>query len=323
MVYTLDRTDLRILYELNKNSRIPDTKLAKLLKKSKESIRYRIKRLRAENILNGFTIWVDPIKLGYTTRKIYLSLSNVPTLKEEFKKFVIKDNRLFWLGFADGAWDAGLTYFVKNNKEFYDIKNELLSKFNELITEVHTAEVVEIKKKPCTFLFKEDCQYITLLDVVKTEIIDELDIKIINALFKDARTTLVELARLSETTIDILRNRIKKLISKRIIVDYNALIDFEKIGYNFFKSFLYFKKINKQDELKLLEYCRVQQNIIYVLKQISPWDIELEIFCKSYQEYNLLINNLKKEFSDIIRKVDTAIINENYVFPAGEIKIYY
>ena len=55
-----------------------------------------------------------------------------------------------------------------------------------------------------------------------------------------------------------------------------------------------------------------------MVKQISPWDIELEIMCKSYHEYNEIIVDLTREFSNVVNKVETAIMGEDYVFPAKQ-----
>jgi DNA-binding Lrp family transcriptional regulator len=59
MAYTLDEVDNRIIYELDANCRIPETRLAKMVGKSKESVRYRIRRLREEGVITGFTTYVD------------------------------------------------------------------------------------------------------------------------------------------------------------------------------------------------------------------------------------------------------------------------
>ena len=65
-----------------------------------------------------------------------------------------------------------------------------------------------------------------------------------------------------------------------------------------------------------MEYIKQHPNILHMIKQISPWDMELEIMVKSYQEYNKIINNLKKEFANIILDVESAIMSEDHIFPA-------
>ena len=82
MLKKLDKIDCRILFELDKNARIADTKLAKLVLKSKESVRYRINRLQEQGIIQGFTTWIDPTKLGFISAKIYLNLANKPDKKK-------------------------------------------------------------------------------------------------------------------------------------------------------------------------------------------------------------------------------------------------
>jgi hypothetical protein len=82
--------------------------------------------------------------------------------------------------------------------------------------------------------------------------------------------------------------------------------------------FLYFRNLTKNDEKKLREYCRQNSKIIHLVRQISPWDIELEMMCESYLDYNKIISELTEEFSTVINKVETAIMSENYVFPSNK-----
>lgn len=316
MPIQLDKLDHRLLFELDKNSRLPETSLAKLIGRSKESVRYRIAQLKDKGIIQGFTTWIDPTKLGYSSAKIYLTLANKPQQKKEFIQYVKKDKRLFWLGIAEGAWNAGLTFFVKSNQEFFELKNELFSKFKELILDSHTAVLVNVNMCDKTFLYPAETKWLTIFGTPETLVLDETEKKVLQELFLNSRISLVEIARKHDTTIDIVRNRIKRLEEKKIISRYTTKIDFNFLGYEFYKTFLYFHNLTKADELKLMEYTRKNPNIIHLIKQISPWDIELEIMCESYHQYNQIISALTLEFSEIISKVETAIMSEDYVFPA-------
>ncbi len=319
MLIKLDKLDHRLLFELDKNSRLPETTLAKLIGRSKESVRYRIAQLKEKGVLHGFTTWIDPTKLGYSSAKIYLTLANKPQQKKEFIQYVKKDKRLFWLGIAEGAWNAGLTFFVKSNQEFFELKNELFSKFKELILDSHTAVLVNVNVGDKTFLFpaeNAENKWLTFWGAAEQQKLDDIDKKVLQELFLNSRISLVEIARKHSTTIDIIRNRIKRLEERKIIFRYTARIDFNLLGYEFYKTFLYFHNLTKADELKLMEYTRNNPNIIHLIKQISPWDIELEIMCESYHQYNEIISALTQEFPDIISKVETAIMGEDYAFPA-------
>lgn len=319
MSVKLDKIDKRILFELDKNARIPDTQLAKLVGRSKESIRYRIKKLEEQKIITGFTIWLDYAKLNYSSAKIYLNLANNPERKKEFLDYVKKDKRLFWLGVAEGSWNIGLTYFVKTNREFFELKNDLFSKFKDLILETNIGVLVDVNICEKTFLYKEEENWKTLFAKEDNYELDEIEKNILKLLYKNSRINVVEIANKINSTTDIVRNRIKKLTQEKIIFRYIPKIDFNKLGYEFYKTFLYFKNLNKEDERKLMTYCQRNDKIIHLVKQISPWDIELEIMCGSYHEYNSIIADLTKEFSEIINKVETAILSEDHVCPSEKL----
>jgi DNA-binding Lrp family transcriptional regulator len=316
MVYYLDKINRKILFELDRNARIPETQLAKIVGRSKESVRYRIKKLQQEEIIQEFTIWIDPVKLGYNSAKIYLTLANKPLQKKALMDFVTKDKRLFWFAIAEGAWNAGLTFFVKSNQEFFDLKNELFSQFKDLIIESRTAVLVNVNVCDKKFLSPIDSSWKTLFDQKEKYELDALEKKILKALFLNGRINVVDIARKYDTTVDMVRIRMKKLEQQKIIFRYTARLNFNKIGKEFFKTFIYFKNMTKKDEQRLMEYTRKQPEIIHLVKQISPWDMELEIMCDHYVDYNRIITDLTQEFCEIISKVETAIITEDYVFPA-------
>jgi DNA-binding Lrp family transcriptional regulator len=316
MEYRLDKVDKRILFELDRNARIPDTKLAKIVRKSKESVRYRINKLKEEEIILGFTTWIDPVKLGYQSAKIYLTLSNIPLKKKMLIDYVKKDSRLFWLGVGDGAWNVGLTFFVKNNEEFFNLKNEIFSKFKDLIIESKTANLVGVYYHDKTFLNDSPTSWESMSETSQNYELDEISVNILKELFKNSRVNIATIADKQEVSVDIIRGRMKKLFEQGVIKKYTAIIDYSKLGYEFYKTFLYFKKLDKGDLDKLMDYCKNHSNIINLVKQISPWDVELEIMCEGYKEYNEIISKLTEKFSEIIKKVDTAIMNEDSVFPA-------
>jgi len=321
MTYKLDNIDKRILFELDRNARIPETKLAKIVRKSKASVRYRIGRLIEENIILGFTTWIDPTKLGYQTAKIYLTLANIPEKKRAFIEHVKKDKRLFWLGVGEGVWNAGLTFFVKSNQEFFDLKNSLFNKFKDLIIESKTASIVGVYFHDKTFLHKEETSLKPMFHEIDNIEIDDISKTILKSLFKNSRENIASIAEKTKTTIDKVRIRMKRMQEQKIITRYTIAINYEKLGYEFYKTFLYFKNISPTDLNKLMNYVEEEPNIIHLVKQISPWDIELETICTSYAEYNKIISNLTKEFAHITRRVETSIMGEDYVFP-GEKMVF-
>jgi Lrp/AsnC family leucine-responsive transcriptional regulator len=311
----LDKIDMRLLYELDWNARQPETALAKKIKRSRETVSYRISQLEKRGIISGYATWMNVSKLGYQAYKIYLKIGGNEKEREEFFNELKKRADLFWLGVADGAWDVGLTFFAKDNREFFEKKNEIFAKYSRIILQKFTGVAVVAYAYPKKIFYPEPQDYYYMFGRIGENGLDAIDRKIMSALFNDSRTKLVKLAAEAGTTVDIARSRMKKLEDKGIIVSYKALIDYQKLGLEFYKAFLYFDSFPEEDEKKLFEMAKQDPNILHVVTVIAPWDIELEIMVEDYQQYNAIIRRLKAEFPNL-RNIESATMWGDYVFPA-------
>ncbi|WP_050184369.1 Lrp/AsnC family transcriptional regulator [Domibacillus robiginosus] len=61
----LDNTDIRILEELSKNSRITMKELGKKVHLTGPAASARVMKLEDSGVIEGYTIKVNPVKLGY------------------------------------------------------------------------------------------------------------------------------------------------------------------------------------------------------------------------------------------------------------------
>jgi len=320
MVKELDKVDRRILFELDKNGRVHETQLSKIVRKSREAVRYRIKNMEKNGVIVRYSCFINVAKLGYQGYKIYFKIKGKPERKKEFFEHIKSRKDIFWFGIADGAWDVGLTFFAKNNEEFYAEKNILFARFNDIIIQKFTGSIVEPIVLGMKFLVEEPEAYpkkpLHMFGITEYNKIDDTDRKILGTLLRNGRMKVVDLARHVKSTVDVVRNRIRKLEDKGIILKYNTVINHNKLGMEFYKAFLYFDSLLPDVERRLYETCRQDPNIIYIVRQISPWDIELEIMVENYQKYNAIINRIKEEFAESLSNVESAAMSEEYVFPA-------
>ena len=63
----IDQKDKRIIEILQKNARIPNTEIAKMLGISESTVRKRINDLESKGVIKKYTVVVDPSKIGYNT----------------------------------------------------------------------------------------------------------------------------------------------------------------------------------------------------------------------------------------------------------------
>jgi Lrp/AsnC family transcriptional regulator, leucine-responsive regulatory protein len=316
MVIILDKIDRRILYELDKNARISDSKLAKLVNRSRESIRYRINKMQKQGIIVEFLTSLNPAKTGYLFYKLYLQLRNNPKERKEFFNFLHNHKGMYWYGTNDGVWDCHMTIFAKNPKEFNDIKNEIYRKFKNLIIKRDIGQLVKTRQYPKKFILDKTQEIGEIEEKyfagdIKHEKIDELDMKIMMFLAHNARASLVDIAKNVNSTIDIVRGRMKKLEEKEIIIQYRIAIDPSKIGFILFKSFIYFDSISEENKKKLIEYSKNSKNIVYIIEQVSSWEFEIELIVESYEEFLDIMNELRLMFQDCLRNYEFCLMKDD------------
>src|SRR3989338_1401825 len=117
MACKIDKIDKRVLYELDKNCRISDNQLAKMVRRSREAVRHRIKKLQQEGIIIGFRTAINPSKFGAMMFKLYFQLTSVPTERRKFHEYFKQLPGIYWFGESDGAWDFQATIYAKNVSE--------------------------------------------------------------------------------------------------------------------------------------------------------------------------------------------------------------
>ncbi len=131
----LDKIDRKILAELDKNCRIPSTKLAKIVMKSRQSVEYRINQLVKRGVITSFNASFNPHKMGLKLYKIYLKLRNIPEEKTRMFEYLKSCGIVYWMGECSGSWDLIFGFFAKSDYEFFNLKNGLISEFSTIIVE--------------------------------------------------------------------------------------------------------------------------------------------------------------------------------------------
>jgi len=311
----LDLTDRKILAELDKNCRIPNSILAKKVHKSREAVKYRIQQLEKKGIITGFITSINPNRLGYQMYKVYLKLENIPEEREKFFEELKLKKEVYWFGVSDGAFDCVLALLAKNVTEYFEKVNSLLSKWQHLVVSKILGTMVDTHQYCKKFFTQEkDSKVIIFGGETVENKIDELDSKILMILANNARLPLAELARKVNSTFEIVRGRIKKLEEKGIILCYRLAVDLNKLGLEFFKAIIYFRSLSAADERALFEWMKTHPSALYYIRSLAPWEVEFEFAVENYQHFNKIINDLRQRFPHVIRNYEHLImIYENWM----------
>ncbi len=133
--------------------------------------------------------------------------------------------------------------------------------------------------------------------------LDELDLKILKSLSENARKPIIDIAQETKSTVRIATYRIKQLLKKKIILGFKIALNYELLGIKFYKTFIYLDNPKKEKIKSLLDFLAFQKNTIHNVRVLGNWDLEPEFEVYSEQEFDKILNSLKNNFSDIIKKL--------------------
>lgn len=252
--------------------------------------------------------------------KLYIQISALETeLEKKFVAELLEDKRIITLLKTEGAFDYALTIAVKTVKELARFMTRAKSTYKKLLKEISVTIVVYSKVFKLHKLLLDkitEPEKIEKYAGEETQIkIDDKDIKILSALSQHANQTLIELAKATKLSLDVVKYRLRALTAI-LVTSYRAIPNFDKLGYYHYAIML---KLNatEQDEEKLTTWCLFKKNVLYCTKRISQFDFEVHIAIKDINEFNQFVTLLRKEFSTIIESYETLLqaklLKLNYV----------
>jgi Lrp/AsnC family transcriptional regulator, regulator for asnA, asnC and gidA len=295
MIKSLDLKDRRLLYELDLNSRLPISDIAKKIRLNKNTTNFRLNRLIRDSFIIGFYPVIDISKFEYFSIRIYFNFFNTrPEKEQEIFQFLTKHPSVVVVAELETIYDVMFSVVGKDIYEFENFWNEFKLKFrksfcNEKIN-IFT-KVVHLKRKYLA-LKKESISY-------EEEIIggnekvpyDKLDLKILSILVKNCRISALEISEILNVPARTIIYRLKQFEKKKIIQGYRINLNLDKLGYGYYKINFQLNSLDKLNEL--VSFCKNNPYIIFINYTLSDYDFEIDIEIPNKKELNNLIKEIK------------------------------
>lgn len=309
----IDLKDRKILFELDKNARISFAKLGKKVGLSTEVVNYRVKRLEESGIITSYQTSVDYEKLCLIHFKICLLFNGISISTEEGVYLSLKTiPQVVWIAKCQGDFDCIISCTVDNMSELNRIKDEVISVVNSYITKKEISISFEIKSFARNYLIGKREE--TLPKASKIIKIDETDLKILRIILDNARNPIIDIASRIGLSVKATAVRIKKLQKSGVIINFRLVINYDKLGIYFYKTFLYLKNPDKKRVRLLLKKLNTNPNLIHNLRVIAEWDLEPEFEFEKKEDFQRTIQDLMNEFSDIIQRISVVTIIKEYKY---------
>ena len=302
----LDKIDKKILCELEKDSSSPVSIIAKKIKKSKETIFYRINRLKENNIIRNYTAIADMSKLGYLTFRFYIKWQNIDkSIKKEFYEEIGEKENVWTTTELHGKWDFAFFLGIKRDEyieKFHQLWNHILKKYKPMILDYKVAIYAPIYNFNKRFMFDDNTIVTRITGEGKVVDYDELDEEILLQYSPDVRQSLSQIAKKCQTSIETVRRRIRELERKKVIVGYKIDMDLPKLGFQGYRVDFWLNSVEKNTEL--FEYIKQHKYFYQINQSIGGADFETEIVVKDLSHLLEILEEIMTRFKGTIKNYE-------------------
>lgn len=308
----IDKKDILILKELDKNSRQSNTQIAKKIGLGKDTTSYRIKKLEEKDIISGYFSVIDYYKLNNYLIKFLIKFQNVSEDEEVgVFEWLKKRSEVIWAARTEGHWDTMVTIGIENLEESSKFLKDFRKKFTKNTKEMQLligSDFAFFNEKYIYEKKEEGYSIEVKLNKNKVEI-DERDWKILNQLKLNARIPLIDIAEKIKLTPEATIKRIKKLEKENIILKYKLRINFDKLNLDYHHVYVAIKDYSKLKEV--LSFYKNSNFCIFIMKYQGNYDFHLEWVTKR-GELREKVAELRGKFGNFISDYKIISIFKEY-----------
>ena len=306
----LDMIDRHLLGELSENGRQEVAILARKLTLGRDRVMYRINKFVESGVVKSFTTLINPAALGITLFKTYYRLRSDRRRIPKLLQFLEKHPRIFWLAECAGQWDLVVVVFGYNSKEFSTIQDDMLRRFSDCFLDSSFYAVTDAWYFGRGYFAGRTHEQVYVGHDDPIVEVDDLDLRLLRILAKDARITLTSLSQNAKTSPPTARARLERLEKLGVVAYYRAELNLSKIERLYYKAQLFFSTYDPWRESELRAFCKNEPDILFLIKQIGHCRMEIELEVESAESYHNIIDRLRDRFADYIDRVETVIIRK-------------
>ncbi len=141
----LDQKDKKILEALDKNARLTIAEISKKTGIQRDSVLYRLNKMKRQKVIRFFHTVLNPSILGYPIYAfVNLTLHNLTQEREKiFLSFLKTHQSIIYVAKTTGKWDFMINVAARDLKHFDEIMTELRMRFSEIIKDYDTAPIIQ------------------------------------------------------------------------------------------------------------------------------------------------------------------------------------
>lgn len=310
--FKLDKIDYKILYELDGNSRMSLSAIARNIQKTPQEVKRRFDILTEQKIIQYFWPMIEYRSIGYFFILYFLKLHNIDEQKEkEFFEYLNSINDIPIIMRSDGYYDAHVYICSKGmfraEKVFQDINAHL----SEYIMSFESVIPIGFSQFRRNYLVnkKTATQNVALTgDDVGDLRLKPITLKTLELLNTDARITTQEISMRLGISYEKAKREITRLENLGVIQSYSYILDHHKIGFPRHRVLFQLRNLTPMQEQKFYDYCNRHPNIIHYIRVLGGWQLMLDIEVESKEKLRNILRDMKLNFAHLVYRIESTEI---------------
>ncbi len=306
----LDTIDRKILVLLADNGRVSHSSIARKLNVGRETVAYRLRRMKELNFLHGSLTLLNTRQLGFRNYVVYIKYLLVRDAQQLIDDMKSK-SEVTRIKKLSGLFDLQLTFCVRSPEELVRAMDHLTQKHHSIIQTYELMEIIEedflgfsLLAEPSVPSSYENQPVLNAPASAPIET-DQKDFQILDALKLQGDIPLLELSRQIELAPIAVRNRIRRMERAGIIKQCIPLVSLDQIGFLWWKVLIKGKAL---PAARFKTYLYMHPNILWYMSLLGRWDYQISIFAQNHVQFHQILDELRENFSDHILHYDTLIV---------------
>ncbi|MGV8150143.1 MAG: Lrp/AsnC family transcriptional regulator [Candidatus Woesearchaeota archaeon] len=318
----MNKKDFQILELMAQNCRIPNTTIAQAMNTSKDTVAYKIKNLEKEEWIKQYVLFIDSRKLGFTRYHILIKFDSSVRNKQELFVKIASHKSIMWINSFIGRFDSQIIIDAYDGFDLNRIKEELFTlcdhKIQEYLILTHLSDLEFTQLNPVLdsgikFEKKLDHSFSSILTTRRFPVGENfetynpsaIEIEILKLMADNPRISLIEMSKILKTSRITVKERIKNLIIKKVILNFGGIPNLHKMG---FVTYYLLVRLNQNTPIEIMKKpFHKLRNIFYAGRMIGDYDMILYLNARNPKELDESIEQFKTDIGNYIMHYDLLV----------------
>jgi DNA-binding Lrp family transcriptional regulator len=307
----LKERELKLLAYLYHHNRESLAKIAKETKMTRIQIEYALNKFLREGIIEKFPTMFDYSAFGYKVYALaFIKLERFSSLQKFTKRLEASKHCISW-GECFGKYDLFANLIFKSEEEMSSFFSEIINKENEQIldyviikpylAEFHPLKIFHEKKQPIFPLLSSNSA---------EKKFSEAELKIMKLLSQDGRAKLIDIAKKTGISAELVLHKIKKLQKEKVILGMRTQVKMKKLGYSYSMILLNIKNLSQGLKQKITEHARKEKRANALVLSLFNPNCIIQIFHKTEDELKEEVKKIKDLLKDEVFDLEVVLAQE-------------